>query len=110
MSSSAVLERLEQVIAERRRERPAGSYVTRLLEGGEAAMTAKLLEEAAELAEADPGDAKHTAHEAADLLFHALVLLGARGVALAEVCAVLEGRFGIGGLVEKASRSREVGS
>jgi len=100
-----VIERLEGVIDSRRRERPEGSYVTRLLEGGEGAMAAKLREEAEELIEAGP-DRSATAHEAADLMFHTLVLLGAREVPMAEVCAVLERRFGTGGLVEKASRAQ----
>ena len=105
MSGIDVITRLEGVIAERMRERPEGSYVTTLLEGGEPALAAKLREEATELIDA-AGDAASTAHEAADLLFHLLVTLGARGVSVSHVCRVLEGRFGIGGHEEKASRAR----
>ena len=104
VSGIDVITRLEGVIAERVRERPEGSYVTTLLEGGEPALAAKLREEATELIEA--GDAAATAHEAADLLFHLLVTLGVRGVSVSQVCRVLEGRFGIGGHQEKASRTR----
>ena len=99
-----VIDRLERVVESRLRERPAGSYVVTLLDGGEPALAAKLREEADELARA-AGDAAATAHEAADLLFHVLVLLGARRVRFADVCAELERRFGTGGHQEKAARA-----
>ncbi len=104
MPAADVIERLEQVIAGRLRERPAGSYVTRLLDGGEPAIAAKIREESGELCAAR-GPAE-SVHEAADVLFHVLVLLGLRGVEFAAVCAELERRFGTGGLAEKAARSR----
>ncbi len=105
MPDPAVLLRLAQVIDDRMRERPEGSYVVRLLDGGLEAIADKVREESQELIEAaaaDDGD--HTAHEAADLLFHVWVLLGRAGVAPERVFAQLESRFGTGGLVEKASR------
>jgi phosphoribosyl-ATP pyrophosphohydrolase len=98
-----VIERLERVIESRLRERPANSYVTSLFEGGEPVLAAKLREEADELAEA-AGDGPATTREAADLLFHVLVVLSARQVRFADVCAELERRFGVGGHQEKASR------
>jgi phosphoribosyl-ATP pyrophosphohydrolase len=59
------------------------------------------------LVEALPqNDAAHTAHEAADLIFHALVGLEAAGVPLDSVFAELRKRFGISGLDEKASRTK----
>ena len=102
MAAGDVIERLEKVIQGRVRERPEGSYVARLLEGGEPAIAAKLREEAAELGAPDAD----TVHEAADVLFHMLVLLGVRGVEFGAVCGELERRFGTGGLAEKAARSR----
>jgi phosphoribosyl-ATP pyrophosphohydrolase len=102
--------RLEQVIADRRRNPPAGrkSYVASLLEGGVTAIGAKVTEEAAETVEAaaEPGEAgrAHLVREVADLVFHTLVLLAHRDVAFAEVEAELARRFGIGGFEEKASR------
>jgi phosphoribosyl-ATP pyrophosphohydrolase len=99
---SDVIERLERVIEGRVRERPAGSYVTRLLDGGEPAIAAKIREESGELIAAARPD--ETAHEAADVVFHMLVLLAARGVAWSGVCGELERRFGTGGLAEKAAR------
>ena len=103
MAASDVIERLERVIEGRIRERPAGSYVVRLLDGGEPAIAAKIREEAGELCAA--AGAADSAHEAADVLFHVLVLLGVRGVPFGAVCGELERRFGTGGLAEKASRS-----
>jgi phosphoribosyl-ATP pyrophosphohydrolase len=107
MSGSEVLDRVYAVIGERKRERPAGSYVVQLLEGGIGAIGAKVREESGELVEAAGGsDPAHVAHEAADLLFHVWVLLGALDVSPAQVYDVLERRLGVGGLVEKASRGR----
>ena len=101
-----ILDRLYEVILARREERPAGSYVVGLLEGGGDAIAAKILEEAGETVEAgrDEGDAA-LAHEVADLLFHVWVLLASRDVSPDAVYAELAGRFGVGGLAEKASRS-----
>ncbi len=100
-----VLPRLFRLIEERRRLRPKDSYVTNLFDGGHAAIADKVLEEANELIEAAASeDPAHTAHEAADLLFHACVLLAHAQVPLAAVLDVLESRFGVSGLEEKASR------
>lgn len=107
MPSPDVMDRVYAVIRSRKQERPAGSYVVQLLDGGVPAIGAKLREESAELIEAaGAGDAAQIAHEAADVFFHALVLLGAADVAPAQVWAQLEKRFGTGGLAEKAARSR----
>jgi phosphoribosyl-ATP pyrophosphohydrolase len=107
MTGPDVLDRVYAVIRERKQLRPAGSYVVQLLDGGLDAIGAKLREEGGELIEAaGRGDAAQIAHEAADLLFHTWVLLGAVDVAPGEVYALLEKRFGIGGLAEKAARGR----
>ena len=64
-----------------------------------------MTEEACELVEASlQGDTAAVVHEAADLFFHALVLLEVTGVKLARVEAELDRRFGTGGFAEKASR------
>lgn len=105
MPTEDILDRLAAVIGSRRRERPDRSYVVRLLDGGIPAISAKVTEEANELvAAAAEGDREHVSREAADLFFHALVLLDAAGVSLAEVRGVLEGRFGVGGIEEKEAR------
>jgi phosphoribosyl-ATP pyrophosphohydrolase len=96
-----------EVIATRRRERPEKSYVVSLLDAGLPKINAKIEEEARELVEALPeGDAAHTAHEAADLFFHALVGLEAAGVPLDAVFGELRRRFGVSGLDEKAGRKK----
>jgi phosphoribosyl-ATP pyrophosphohydrolase len=105
VSTSEVLDRVYAVIEERGRLRPQGSYVVQLLDGGLERIAAKVREESGELIEAAAsGDRRHVAHEAADLLFHVWVLLAQAQVAPAEIYAVLDGRFGIGGLAEKAAR------
>jgi phosphoribosyl-ATP pyrophosphohydrolase/phosphoribosyl-AMP cyclohydrolase len=102
-----VLARVADVIAKRRRERPQKSYVVSLLDAGFPKINAKIAEEAGELSDALPaGDAAHTAHEAADLFFHALVGLEAAGVPLDAVFAELGRRFGVSGIDEKASRKK----
>lgn len=107
MATSEILDRLAEVIEERRRERPEGSYVTTLFEEGLPAIAAKVREESEELIEAAAeGDASHTAHEAADLFFHVFVMLAEAGVEPAAVYAELDRRFGTGGLVEKRSRNQ----
>ena len=102
-----VLARVAAVIAERRRARPEKSYVVSLLDAGLPKINAKIAEESRELIEALPeNDAAHTAHEAADLIFHTLVGLESAGVSIDAVFAQLRKRFGISGIDEKASRSR----
>ena len=81
------------------------SYVRSLLDAGPAKIDAKLREEAAELGEALLHESdERVASEAADLLFHALVGLAARGLSLADVDAVLRKRHGTSGIDEKATR------
>ena len=105
MANSDTLARLEAVIAARRTADPDASYVARLHAKGLNKIAQKLGEEATEtviaaLAEDDAA----LVGEAADLLFHLVVLLGTRGVPLAEVLAELDRRDGVSGLAEKASR------
>jgi phosphoribosyl-ATP pyrophosphohydrolase len=103
---SQVLDRLFEVIERRREERPAGSYVVSLLEGGLPAITAKVREEAEEVVQAALGESDEAlGREVADLIFHVFVLLAARGVDPSESYRELARRFGIGGLEEKAARS-----
>jgi phosphoribosyl-AMP cyclohydrolase / phosphoribosyl-ATP pyrophosphohydrolase len=102
-----VVARVAAVIAARRRERPGKSYVVSLLDRGFEKINEKITEEAGELVEALPaGDRAHTAHEAADLLFHVLVGLEAAGVPVDDVFAELGRRFGVSGIDEKASRQK----
>ena len=89
-----MLERLEQTIAARKASPPAGSYVAGLLAKGEAAVCRKIGEEATEVmvaALAGEGDERLIA-ETADLWFHTLVLLGARGLRVQDVLQELARR------------------
>jgi phosphoribosyl-ATP pyrophosphohydrolase/phosphoribosyl-AMP cyclohydrolase len=106
---AVIVKRVADVIARRRQERPEKSYVVSLLDKGFPKINEKIAEEAGELVEAlaDPkGDAQHTAHEAADLLFHVLVGLEAAGVPADAVFTELGRRFGVSGIDEKASRGK----
>jgi phosphoribosyl-AMP cyclohydrolase / phosphoribosyl-ATP pyrophosphohydrolase len=89
----AFLPRLDALVAQRASERPAGSYTTRLLEAGVRAVAQKVGEEGVEAALAAVAqDDAALVGESADLLFHLLVLLRSRGLALAEVEAELRRR------------------
>ncbi len=102
---SQVLDRLFEVIESRRAERPTGSYVVSLLEGGLPVITEKVREEADEVVRAALGESDEAlAHEVADLVFHVFVLLAARGIEPDATYRELARRFGIGGLAEKTSR------
>ena len=100
------LTRLEATIAERRTADPDASYVAQLSHRGTPVMARKLGEEAVEACVAAlAGSREELVGEAADVLFHLLVLLADKGVPLAEVMAELDRREGVSGLDEKASRS-----
>jgi phosphoribosyl-ATP pyrophosphohydrolase len=106
MSQPGILERLEATIAERRGAHPDSSYVARLEAKGLGKIAQKLGEEATEaVIAALMGDEADLVGEAADVLFHLMVLLGHKGVALVDVLAELERREGTSGIEEKASRS-----
>ncbi len=103
------LDQLEETIRQRQLAGEADkSYTAKLLAGGVAKIGPKVTEEAAEVVEAaaEPDEAgrEHTVREAADVIYHLMVLLAVRGVKLDEVEAELARRFGMSGLEEKASR------
>jgi phosphoribosyl-ATP pyrophosphohydrolase len=105
-SVGEVLGSLEQVIAARKGSDPERSYTARLLAGGVAAAGGKVTEEAAELVRAAAGEAdERVISEAADLVYHTLVLLACRDLTLGQVAAELARRFGVSGLDEKAARA-----
>jgi phosphoribosyl-ATP pyrophosphohydrolase/phosphoribosyl-AMP cyclohydrolase len=85
---------LERTLEERKHHPPAGSYVAKLY-GDTAKRHKKVGEEATELVVASLGGERKTiVSEAADLLFHTLVLLRSHDIALSEIAAELEQRFG----------------
>jgi phosphoribosyl-ATP pyrophosphohydrolase/phosphoribosyl-AMP cyclohydrolase len=89
----AFLGTLDALVARRHAERPADSYTTRLFESGTRRIAQKVGEEGVEtaLAAVAQDDAEFTG-EAADLIYHLLVLLRARGQSLADVAAMLASR------------------
>ncbi len=117
-----------QVIHDRRDNPPAKSYTTTLFNGGVPKIGEKVTEEAGELVEAAgeycdarEGDSEnsgehnsasndekkqHVVHEAADLVYHAMVMLSHCGLDLTDVEQELAGRFGVSGIDEKASRKK----
>ena len=96
---------LEARVHQRATESAERSYTRKLLDKGVAHCAKKLGEEAVETAlAAVTEDREHLIAETADLLYHLLVVLEARGVKLAEVEAALGARTAQSGLDEKASR------
>ena len=104
---SDVLLQLAATISARRSVAADSSYTRQLLDAGPAKCAKKLGEEAIEtvIAGTSEGDEQLKA-EAADLIYHLLVLLESRGVAIADVLAVLDKRSGVSGLKEKAERGK----
>jgi phosphoribosyl-ATP pyrophosphohydrolase len=103
---SDILFRLETLLHARKHAAPGSSYVASLYAKGLDAVLKKVGEEATEvILAAKSDDAAHLTREAADLLFHTLVMLAAKDVALADVLAELERREGISGLDEKKVRA-----
>jgi phosphoribosyl-ATP pyrophosphohydrolase len=104
-----VLPRLAAMIAQRRTESATKSYTRELLDGGPERCAKKLGEEAVETVIAALGqDSRALTREAADLLYHLLVVLEARRVPLSDVLNELESRMGTSGLAEKAARQKTV--
>ena len=107
MAPADMLTRLEALIAQRRTAAPEESYVASLHARGLPVMARKVGEEGVEAAIAAlSGSREELTGEAADLLFHLLVLLAARDIPFADILAELERREGMSGLDEKAARSR----
>ena len=102
---SDILSRLELTIAQRASASPDESYVAKLNAWGLPKIAQKVGEEATEaVIAALSGSNEELVGESADLLFHLLVLLNAKGVSLDHVLAELDRREGLSGLEEKASR------
>ncbi|MCR9116017.1 MAG: phosphoribosyl-ATP diphosphatase [bacterium] len=107
-SDAGVLPKLMAVIEGRKRNPAERSYTQKLLAGGVAKIAEKITEEAAEVneaaAEAGEEGRDHLVCEAADLLFHLMVMLSARDTTLQAVETELGRRFGVSGIDEKESR------
>jgi phosphoribosyl-ATP pyrophosphohydrolase len=100
------LDRLAATIQSRKGADPESSWTAKLLSKGPEKCAEKFGEEAVEaIIEAVKGDRDKLTAEAADVLYHLLVMLAARDVRLDQVLAELERREGTSGLAEKAARS-----
>ena len=99
------LEQLENLIAQRSSAPSSESWTAQLLEKGAEKCAEKLGEEAVELIiEAVKNDSNGVINEAADVMYHLLVLLKSREISLSHVMAELERRTAQSGLTEKAAR------
>ncbi len=103
--SGDILERLAQVLEERKSADADSSYVASLYARGLDTILKKVGEEATEtVIAAKGGDDGQLVYETADLWFHTLVLLAHRGLGPEDVLAELARRFGLSGIEEKAAR------
>ncbi len=108
--SGDTLTRLAATIAARRTAPADSSYTRQLLDAGAGKCAKKLGEEAVETVIAALGESDEAlASEAADLMYHLIVLLESRGVTLNDVLGILEARMSQSGLAEKAARPKQQG-
>jgi phosphoribosyl-ATP pyrophosphohydrolase len=108
MNSFDQLEKLAAEIAAKASASPETSYTAKLLHQGIEKCAKKFGEEAVELAlVAVSGKRTEATKEAADVLYHLLVLLKASGISPEDVMAELKRREGVGGLTEKAARKND---
>ena len=108
-TANQLLHQLMAVIEDRRQNPPEKSYTTKLFNGGNELIGKKIIEEAEEVVEAADESGQegreHLIYEAADLLYHLMVLLGHQEIHIREIETELARRFGVSGIDEKASRS-----
>ncbi|KQT41073.1 MULTISPECIES: phosphoribosyl-ATP diphosphatase [unclassified Methylophilus] len=103
---SDVLDRLSELMEQRKSADPASSYVARLYAKGLDSILKKIGEEATEtVIAAKGGNADEIVYETADLWFHTLVMLSHVGLSAQDVLKELARREGLSGIAEKASRS-----
>ena len=102
----SALDRLAATIETRKGADPASSWTAKLLSQGPEKAAEKFGEEAVEaVIEAVRGDRQRLTAEAADVLYHLLVMLAARDIVFSDVLAELERREGVSGIDEKAART-----
>jgi phosphoribosyl-ATP pyrophosphohydrolase len=100
-----ILAQLEATIQARKSADPDSSWTAKLLAKGPEKCAEKFGEEAIEaIVAAAKNDRENLTYEAADVLYHLLVMLAARDVALGDVLAELARRQGLSGIAEKAGR------
>ena len=105
--SNDILNRLMEVLEQRKQAAPDTSYMASLYAKGLDSILKKIGEEAAEtIIAAKSGDQRQIVHETADLWFHCLVMLAQQNLDARLVLEELERRFGISGIDEKAAREQ----
>ncbi|MDI1363008.1 phosphoribosyl-ATP diphosphatase [Methylotenera sp.] len=105
---SDTLNRLAELLEQRKSADPQTSYVAKLYAKGMDSILKKVGEEAAEtIIAAKNGDNEHLIYETADLWFHTLVMLAQAGLKPQDILNELARREGLSGLEEKASRVEE---
>ena len=103
----SILHELAATIEARKGANPDSSWTAKLLAKGPEKCAEKFGEEAIEaIIEAAKGDREKLTSEAADVLFHLLIMLAARDVALDDVLGELARRRGLSGIVEKSARAK----
>jgi len=103
---SDVLNRLSELMEQRKAADPASSYVAKLYAKGMDSILKKIGEEATEtVIAAKGGNADEIIYETADLWFHTLVMLSHAGLSAQDVLDELARREGLSGIAEKASRT-----
>lgn len=103
---SDVLNRLSELMEQRKAADPASSYVAKLYAKGMDSILKKIGEEATEtVIAAKGGNADEIIYETADLWFHTLVMLSHAGLSAQDVLNELARREGLSGIAEKASRT-----
>jgi phosphoribosyl-ATP pyrophosphohydrolase len=105
---SDILTRLGEQIDARRDSDASESYTASLFQHGDDTILKKVGEEAVEFILAAKGDdSSHLVAEAADVWFHMLVMLSAKGLGPSDILNELQRREGVSGHAEKASRTKE---
>jgi len=103
---SDVLNRLSELMEQRKTADPASSYVAKLYAKGMDSILKKIGEEASEtVIAAKGGNTDEIIYETADLWFHTLVMLSHAGLSAQDVLDELARREGLSGIAEKASRT-----
>lgn len=108
MSTDQTLQKLDEILQQRKIAHADESYVASLYQSGLDKILEKIIEEANETVDAaQEEDQEHLIHEIADLWFHCMVLLAHKNISHEAVLDELEKRFGISGLVEKEQRNNK---
>ena len=99
-----IFERLSKILRSRKETSEDNSYTSQLYKEGIEKIIAKIKEESEELIKASTSDKEAIIHEAADLIFHVMVLLAYKDIDPSDILKELERREGVSGIEEKSKR------